>query len=82
MVLPAYNAAKTLKKNIRRDTFADLVDEVILCDDASQDDTENRHHIGFNMLQCMKKTTKAMEAIKNLLAIRLSELGGDMVCLS
>ncbi len=38
VVLPAYNAAKTLAK-----TYAeiphDLVDEVILCDDASRDDT-------------------------------------------
>lgn len=38
VVLPAYNAAKTLQKTYDEIPF-DLVDEVILCDDASKDDT-------------------------------------------
>ena len=38
VVLPAYNAAATLKKTYQEIPF-DLVDEVILCDDASGDDT-------------------------------------------
>ncbi len=38
VVLPAYNAHKTLKKTYDEIPF-DLVDEVVLCDDASQDDT-------------------------------------------
>jgi len=38
VVLPAYNAAKTLEKTIR-EVPLDLVDELILCDDASRDDT-------------------------------------------
>jgi glycosyltransferase involved in cell wall biosynthesis len=38
VVLPAYNAAKTLEKTYREIPF-DLVDEVILCDDASRDST-------------------------------------------
>ncbi len=38
VVLPAYNAALTLEKTYREIPF-DLVDEVILCDDASSDDT-------------------------------------------
>lgn len=38
VVLPAYNAALTLEKTYREIPF-DLVDEVILCDDASKDNT-------------------------------------------
>ena len=38
VVLPAYNAAQTLEKTYREIPF-DLVDEVILCDDASSDNT-------------------------------------------
>lgn len=38
VVLPAYNAALTLEKTYKEIPF-DLVDEVILCDDASSDDT-------------------------------------------
>ena len=38
VVLPAYKAAKTLEKTYREIPF-DLVDDVILCDDASPDDT-------------------------------------------
>lgn len=38
VVLPAYNAAKTLEQTYREIPF-DLVDEVILVDDASKDDT-------------------------------------------
>jgi glycosyltransferase involved in cell wall biosynthesis len=38
VVLPAYNAALTLEKTYKEIPF-DIVDEVILCDDASNDDT-------------------------------------------
>jgi glycosyltransferase involved in cell wall biosynthesis len=38
VVLPAYNAALTLEQTYREIPF-DLVDEVILCDDASRDNT-------------------------------------------
>lgn len=38
VVLPAYNAALTLERTYREIPF-DLVDEVILCDDASKDNT-------------------------------------------
>lgn len=40
MVLPAYNASKTLKKTYNEIPF-DIVDEVILVDDNSSDDTIN-----------------------------------------
>lgn len=38
VVLPAYNAAKTLERTIQEVPF-DIVDELILCDDASKDET-------------------------------------------
>ncbi|NOT38286.1 MAG: glycosyltransferase family 2 protein [Saprospiraceae bacterium] len=38
VVLPAYNAAKTLERTIGEIPF-DIVDELILCDDASNDET-------------------------------------------
>lgn len=38
IVLPAYNAARTLEQTYREIPF-DLVDEVVLCDDASKDNT-------------------------------------------
>lgn len=38
VVLPAYNAARTLKQTYDEIPF-DIVDEVILCDDASKDNT-------------------------------------------
>jgi glycosyltransferase involved in cell wall biosynthesis len=38
VVLPAYNAERTLEKTYREIPF-DLVDEVVLCDDASKDNT-------------------------------------------
>ena len=38
VVLPAYNAALTLEKTYNEIPF-DIVDEVILCDDASKDHT-------------------------------------------
>jgi glycosyltransferase involved in cell wall biosynthesis len=38
VVLPAYYAARTLKETVR-EILADIVDDVILVDDASTDDT-------------------------------------------
>ena len=38
VVMPAYNAARTLEKTYR-EVPRDLVDEVVLCDDASKDET-------------------------------------------
>ena len=40
VVMPAYNAAKTLEKTYNEIPF-DLVDEVVLCDDASKDNTKD-----------------------------------------
>ena len=38
VVLPAYNAAKTLKQTIEEIPF-EIVDDIILCDDNSSDNT-------------------------------------------
>lgn len=43
VVLPAYNAAKTLESTLREIPM-DLVDELILCDDASKDNTAALAH--------------------------------------
>jgi len=44
VVLPAYNAARTLVRTFR-DIPKDVVDDVILVDDASQDDTVEIAHL-------------------------------------
>lgn len=69
VVLPAYNAGKTLEKTFRDIPF-DLVDEVVLVDDASQDNTieiatqlgikhimrhEENKGYGANQKSCYKK---------------------------
>jgi len=41
VVMPAYNASLTLEKTYKEIPF-DIVDEVILCDDASRDDTSEK----------------------------------------
>ncbi len=41
VVMPAYNASMTLEKTYKEIPF-DIVDEVILCDDASRDDTSEK----------------------------------------
>ncbi len=38
VVMPAYNASKTLERTLKEIPM-DIVDEIVLCDDASQDDT-------------------------------------------
>ena len=48
VVLPAYNAAQTLEKTFKEIPF-DIVDEVVLVDDNSKDDTfEVAKRIGLN----------------------------------
>ena len=48
VVMPAYNAAKTLEKTFKEIPFP-LVDEVVLCDDASKDNTKDlAREIGIN----------------------------------
>ncbi|MEZ5039891.1 MAG: glycosyltransferase family 2 protein [Saprospiraceae bacterium] len=78
VVLPAYNAAQTLEKTYREIPF-DLVDEVILCDDASKDNTAQLakaigiHHI------IIHEENKGYGGNQKSLYNKALELGGDIV---
>jgi glycosyltransferase involved in cell wall biosynthesis len=78
VVLPAYNAAKTLERTYREIPF-DLVDEVILCDDASRDHTiETARVLGIKHIIVHEKNTGYGGNQKSLYNAAL-ELGGDIV---
>lgn len=78
VVLPAYNAAKTLKKTYDEIPF-DLVDEVVLCDDASKDNTaELAHHLGIQHVIIHEKN-KGYGGNQKSLYNKALELGGDIV---
>ncbi len=78
VVLPAYNAAATLKKTYDEIPF-DLVDEVILCDDASRDNTaEVARQIGIQHVIVHEKN-KGYGGNQKSLYNRALELGGDIV---
>ncbi len=78
VVLPAYNAALTLEKTYREIPF-DLVDEVILCDDASKDNTsELARKIGIKHVIVHEKN-KGYGGNQKSLYNRALELGGDIV---
>lgn len=78
VVLPAYNAAKTLEK-----TYAEIprpmVDEVILCDDASTDDTVAlAHRLGVEHIIVHEKN-KGYGGNQKSLYNKALALGGDIV---
>ncbi|MBK7341763.1 MAG: glycosyltransferase family 2 protein [Saprospiraceae bacterium] len=78
VVLPAYNAAATLKKTYDEIPF-DLVDEVILCDDASRDNTaEVARQIGIEHV-IVHEQNKGYGGNQKSLYNRALELGGDIV---
>lgn len=77
-VLPAYNAALTLEKTYKEIPF-DLVDEVILCDDASKDNTsELAKQIGIKHVIVHEKN-KGYGGNQKSLYNKALELGGDIV---
>lgn len=77
-VLPAYNAALTLEKTYREIPF-DLVDEVILCDDASKDNTaELARQIGIEHV-IIHENNKGYGGNQKSLYNKALELGGDIV---
>lgn len=78
VVLPAYNAALTLEKTYKEIPF-DIVDEVILCDDASSDDTAIlAKSIGIDHV-IVHETNKGYGGNQKSLYNKALELGGDIV---
>jgi glycosyltransferase involved in cell wall biosynthesis len=78
VVLPAYNAALTLEKTYSEIPF-DIVDEVILCDDASKDHTvEVGKKLGINHIIVHEKN-KGYGGNQKSLYNKALELGADIV---
>ena len=78
VVLPAYNAEKTLEATYREIPF-DLVDEVILCDDNSKDNTaELARRLGIQHVIVHERNTGYGGNQKTLYNKAL-EIGGDIV---
>ncbi|HMQ47857.1 MAG TPA: glycosyltransferase family 2 protein [Saprospiraceae bacterium] len=78
VVLPAYNAALTLEQTYHEIPF-DLVDEVILCDDASKDNTsELAKKIGIQHV-IVHEQNKGYGGNQKTLYNKALELGGDIV---
>jgi glycosyltransferase involved in cell wall biosynthesis len=78
VVLPAYNASLTLEKTYQEIPF-DLVDEVILCDDASKDNTsELARTIGIKHI-IVHPQNKGYGGNQKSLYNKALELGGDIV---
>lgn len=78
VVLPAYNAEATLEKTYKEIPM-DLVDEVILCDDASRDKTvERAHELGIKHI-IRHDTNKGYGGNQKSLYNKALELDGDIV---
>lgn len=78
VVLPAYNAALTLEKTYSEIPF-DLVDEVVLCDDASSDNTsELAHQIGIRHV-IVHEQNRGYGGNQKSLYNKALQLGADIV---
>jgi glycosyltransferase involved in cell wall biosynthesis len=78
VVLPAYNAAKTLEKTYREIPF-DLVDDVILCDDHSRDNTaELGRQLGIRHV-VVHEQNKGYGGNQKTLYNKALEIGADIV---
>ena len=78
VVLPAYNAEKTLEKTYKEIPL-EVVDEVILCDDASRDNTATlAKKIGINHI-IIHNENKGYGGNQKTLYNKSIELGGDIV---
>jgi len=78
VVLPAYNAAKTIEKTYKEIPFP-MVDEVVLCDDFSTDKTvEVAKDIGIKHIVTHEKNVGYGGNQKSLYNLAL-DLGGDIV---
>ncbi len=78
VVLPAYNAALTLKRTLD-EVPMDLVDELILCDDASKDSTfELAKELGIHY--CIRhEENKGYGGNQKTLYIKAMEIGADII---
>lgn len=78
VVLPAYNAARTLRQTYNEIPF-DIVDEVILCDDASNDDTaEVAKSIGIREI-IIHEQNKGYGGNQKSLYNKALDMGADIV---
>jgi glycosyltransferase involved in cell wall biosynthesis len=78
VVMPAYNAAQTLEKTYNEIPFP-LVDEVVLCDDASRDNTKDlARHIGIRHVIVHEKN-KGYGGNQKSLYNKALELNADIV---
>ena len=78
VVMPAYNAAATLKQTLDEIPM-DLVDEVVLCDDASKDNTVGEaERLGIKHI-IIHNTNKGYGGNQKSLYNKALELGGDIV---
>ncbi len=78
VVLPAYNAASTLEKTYREIPF-EIVDEVVLCDDASKDNTlQKARQLGIRHTIQHEKN-KGYGGNQKTLYNKALELEGDIV---
>ena len=78
VVLPAYNAALTLEKTYKEIPF-DIVDEVILCDDCSNDDTVKvGKALGIQHI-IVHEMNKGYGGNQKTLYNKALEIGGDIV---
>lgn len=77
VVLPAYNAARTLEKTVSE--IPDWVDEIILTDDASQDNTvEVAQKIGIHHIM-QHEQNKGYGGNQKTCYNKALELGGDII---
>jgi glycosyltransferase involved in cell wall biosynthesis len=78
VVLPAYNAAATLEKTVA-EIPSDLVDEVILCDDASTDNTvEKARELGIQHI-ISHEQNKGYGGNQKSLYNKALDLGGNII---
>ncbi len=78
VVMPAYNAAKTIEQTFREIPFP-LVDEVILCDDASKDNTvEVAKALGIRHI-IVHEDNRGYGANQKSLYAKALQVGGDII---
>ncbi len=78
VVMPAYNAAATLEKTIK-EIPSEIVDEIVLCDDASKDDTvSTAERLGIKHI-IVHEQNKGYGGNQKSLYNKALSLGGDII---